>query len=104
MIAIRFIACEFRYDRLQAGLRMFEQYLHRSGVKQVRNQLKTAMKAAGDLRNHDIALDLIEKNGMDIPLLRAARTASKKVFRTTLRQIAKKDLGFRWRSALGLVS
>jgi CHAD domain-containing protein len=90
--------------RLQAALRVFDQYLKSSGVKHVRDQLKEAMTAAGDLRNHDIALQLIEKSGKDIPAMRAARAASKKVFRATLRQILKKDLGFRWRSALGLPS
>jgi CHAD domain-containing protein len=88
--------------RLQAALRLFEQYLHSSGVKEIRKQLKKAMRAAGDLRNHDIALELIEQKGKDIPAIQTSRAASKKVFRTTLRQILKKDLGFRWRLALGL--
>jgi CHAD domain-containing protein len=90
--------------RLQQALRVFAQYLKTSGVKRVRTQLKKAMRAAGDLRNHDIAIELIKKNGKDFAEIHAARTASKKVFRTTLRQMTKKDLGVKWRAALGLPS
>ena len=90
--------------RLQQALRVFRQYLKGPGVKRVRTQLKKAMQAAGDLRNQDIAIELIEKSGKDFPEIRAARTASKKAFRATLHQITKKDLGVKWRAALGLPS
>ena len=88
--------------RLQQALRLFELYLKPSGVKRVRKQLKKAMTAAGDFRNHDIAIELIEKSGKDIPAIRTARAASKKAFRATLRLITKKDLGVEWRAELGL--
>ncbi len=90
--------------RLQQALRLFEQYLKSSGVKRVRKQLRKALTVAGDFRNHDIAIDLIEKSGNDIPALRSARSASKKEFRATLKQITKKDLGVNWRVELGLPS
>jgi CHAD domain-containing protein len=90
--------------RLQQALRIFRQYLKSSGVKRVRAELKKVMTVAGDLRNHDIALDLIKKSGKDYPEIHAARTASKKALRATLRQMTKKDLGVKWRAALGLPS
>ena len=90
--------------RLQQALRVFEMYLDSSGVKRVRQQLKKAMTAAGNLRNHDIAIELIEKSGKDIPEMRTARLAAKNAFRATLRQITKRDLGVKWRAILGLPS
>ena len=90
--------------RFQQALRVFEQYLSRRGVKQIRSQLKKAMSAAGDLRNRDIAIDLVRKSGQDFPELRASRADSRKAFRATLREIGRKDLALKWRSALGLPS
>jgi CHAD domain-containing protein len=88
--------------RLQQGLRVFEQFLRASGTKRVRNQLKKTMRAAGELRNHDIAVQLVQKHRRDIPELRVARQASKVEFQRVLRGIVRKDLSIQWREDLGL--
>jgi hypothetical protein len=83
-------------------LKVFQQFLKASGAKRIRNQLEKTMKAAGELRNHDIAVQLIRKHGEDIPELRLARQASRVAFQRVLRTVAKKDLSIKWRDYLGL--
>jgi CHAD domain-containing protein len=90
--------------KLQQALRIFGQYLNKSGIKKVRKQLKKCLSAAGHLRNFDIALELVARRGADVPELHTARAAAKRTFRATLRQVTKKDLGLKWRGELGLPS
>ena len=78
--------------------------MKKAGVKRVRKQLKRCLAAAGELRNHDIAIELLDRYGIDVPEIHTARTAAKRKFRTTLRQITKNDLGLKWRGELGLPS
>jgi CHAD domain-containing protein len=90
--------------RLQQALRIFRQYVSKSGVKRVRKQLKRCLTAAGELRDHDIAIHLLEKSGHDLTELNRARTACKRAFRNTLRQVIAKDVAVKWRDELGLSS
>jgi CHAD domain-containing protein len=91
--------------RLQQAMRLFRQYLKRSGVKRVRRKLKRVMAAAGELRNYDIAVELVEKIGKQKASdLTTARLASKRALQSTLRQTTEKDLGQKWRTELGLPS
>ena len=90
--------------RLQQALRVFGQYLDKSGVKRVKRQLKRCLGAAGQLRDHDIALELLKKSGQDLTELRNGRTASKRALQTMLRQVTSKDIGVKWRNELGLAS
>jgi CHAD domain-containing protein len=90
--------------RLQQALRVFKQYLKKPGTKRVRKQLKRCMAAAGELRDHDIAIQLVEKLGQDLTQLRNARSAAKRSFRATVRQITSKDIAVKWRDELGLNS
>jgi CHAD domain-containing protein len=90
--------------RLQQVLRVFDQYLSKTGVKHVKKQLKKCLQAAGELRNYDVALEILEKHGSRLPQLKTARTESKKTFRSTLQQITHKDLAVKWRDDLGLPS
>jgi CHAD domain-containing protein len=90
--------------RLQQALRVFSQFLDKSGVKRVRKQLKRCLRAAGQLRDHDITIQLLEKSGQDVTGLRSGRTACKRALRTTLRQVTSKDIGVKWRNELGLTS
>ena len=90
--------------RLQQALRVFSQYFDKSGVKRVKKQLKRCLGAAGQLRDHDIALQLLEKSGHDLAELRNGRSASKRELRTMLRRITAKDAGVKWRDELGLTS
>ena len=90
--------------RLQQALRVFRQYFNKSGVRRIRKQLKSCLKAAGELRNHDIAIELLDKYGADVPEVHADRSAAKREFRSTVRRVTNKDLGLKWRSELGLRS
>jgi CHAD domain-containing protein len=90
--------------KLQQALRVFRQYFKPSGVRRVRRQLKKCVGAAGELRNYDIAMELLDKYGFDVPEVHAKRTTAKKEFRTVVRQLTKHDLGLKWRSELGLPS
>jgi CHAD domain-containing protein len=90
--------------RLQQAIRLFRQYLNESGVKRVRKQLKRSLRAAGELRNYDIAIQLVQKHGHNVSELKTGRTACKRAFRTTLRQLTSKDIAVKWRDELGLTS
>jgi CHAD domain-containing protein len=86
--------------RLQQALRTFEQFFGKQALRRVRKRLKEAIKAAGDLRNHDVALELAAENGADLPELRQARGNAEQTLRAALQRVMKKDLAAKWRDEL----
>lgn len=90
--------------RLQQALRLFAQFLSRKGVKTVNKDLRLAMKAAGALRNYDIATELLQDLNAVPGGLEQQRTAALAEFRQTVKRIIRKDAGVRWRNHLGLSS
>ena len=90
--------------RLQQALRIFKQYLNAGGVRRVRKQLKKAMTAAGTLRNHDIALELLAKVSKEPAELHTGRAAAASSLRETLESLVNKDTALKWRVQLGLPS
>ena len=51
--------------RFQQALRLFRQYLKNRGVKYVKTRLREIMQIAGELRNRDIGIQLLEAAGSD---------------------------------------
>ena len=47
--------------RLSESLRVFEDLFPQGSAKAVRKDLKAGMRLAGEVRNHDIAIDLLRK-------------------------------------------
>lgn len=88
--------------RLQQALTLFEQYYPKPVVKKIRKQLKVVMRAAGDLRNRDIAIELLTQSGHDLPQLKKSRGAAKRELRETLRAVLRQDVGAKWRAGLRL--
>ncbi len=63
--------------RLNETLRVFEDLFPRGAAKTVRNDLRVAMRLAGDARNVDIARDLMIKAELDpSPSLTADRASA----------------------------
>jgi CHAD domain-containing protein len=50
--------------RLSRSLRVFSQFFPADSRKKTRRQLSELLQAAGDVRDRDIALDLLEKAGV----------------------------------------
>ena len=90
--------------RLQQALRLFRQYLDAGGQDEVKTSLRAIMQVAGELRNRDIAIDLVAESGGDNTELLAQRTQFEQQLRTTVEDVDAEDLLPRWRGALGLES
>jgi CHAD domain-containing protein len=88
--------------RFQQGARVFQQFLPEKRLKRIRKQVKEVMVHAGELRNHDIALMLVRRQGASFPVLTERRTAARQAFLTALAEIAGADLPERWRRELKL--
>ncbi|HYI95350.1 MAG TPA: CHAD domain-containing protein [Bryobacteraceae bacterium] len=91
--------------RLQQGLRLFRPYLSKSGADKLKVELRAIMDVAGELRNRDIAIELVkETEGSEalIEDLSMQRAKFDQEFADVLRHHAKPDLAPRWRSKLGL--
>jgi CHAD domain-containing protein len=90
--------------RLQQGLRLFAQYFRKRGVRRVRGELKEIMEPAGELRNFDIAMQLVRRLGSPLPHLSEQRVAAKQRLCDVLTRVAQPDLFERWRGELGIVA
>jgi CHAD domain-containing protein len=92
--------------RLQQALRLFGIYLRKSGVAQIKKELRVIMDVAGELRNRDIAIKVVGEAGGDpetlLKKVHEERSELKDEFARVLQQYAKPDLALRWRSQLGV--
>ncbi len=92
--------------RLQQALRLFRPYLSKKGVTKIKVELRAIMDVAGELRNRDIAVELVKdaKGGSEslIENLLAQRAEFNQEFANVLRRSARPDLALMWRSKLGL--
>ena len=88
--------------RLQQALRLFRQYLKKSGVEKVKSHMRSVMQVAGELRNRDIAIELVERQSGDTSALVAQRSQWNQELAKVLSPYASPDLLPRWRRQLGL--
>lgn len=88
--------------RFQQSLRLFSSVLREKGVKRVRRELKSVMEPAGELRNHDIAIQLVRGAKASTAALQQRRAAAREQFLAALRTVAQADLQDRWREALDI--
>ena len=93
--------------RFQQCLAVFGQFFPRGQAKKIRRRLHQIMQVAGEIRNRDIALDLLQKSGLP------AETSLEGRWREEIRQSraelvrllgrwGRRDLSRRWGSRLGL--
>jgi CHAD domain-containing protein len=88
--------------RLQQSLRLFAQYFPKPGAKRVRKQMRSIMKAAGELRNRDIAIELLGRRRAAVALLEEQRLYARRELVHVLTGLAKPGLQASWLSALSL--
>jgi CHAD domain-containing protein len=86
--------------RFEQAIRVFQQYFSVRGGKKVRKDLKKIMSAAGELRNLDVATELLQRAGAEAPNIAERRAAARTRLVSILKRIGRKDVGVRWRNAL----
>jgi hypothetical protein len=90
--------------RLQQALRIFRQYFKASGVKYVKDQLRAIMQIAGELRNQDIGIELVQRKRADAAVghFKRKRGEYKQDLESLLQQYGVRDFAVDWRQKLGL--
>ena len=88
--------------RLQQAMRVFEQYLPGRSAKRIDRELRDVMKAAGEVRNRDIALQMLADDPLLVKAIQKQRLEYKRRLMTLLHDIGRPDLSIKWRTRLGL--
>ena len=93
--------------RLTECLRVFGPLLPRDGAKKVRRRLRTAMDLASQVRNHDIAAELLRRAAAppDSPILQALaaeRTEAGHALAAELKRWRNRGVQKKWRARLGV--
>lgn len=92
--------------RFEQCLQIFHQFLP-GGHKKIRRRLRKIMELSGEIRNRDIALDLLKQAGMParsaltIRLLRERRDVQSQLI-ASFDRWGNRDLSHKWGSRLGL--
>lgn len=93
--------------RLNRCLQVFSKFYPENSGKKIRRRLKTLMEAAGEVRDLDIAMQLVAEGGVDRKASLSYRMADarRQARRSLLREVRLwKGRGFskKWRTTLGL--
>jgi CHAD domain-containing protein len=93
--------------RLQQCLSVFRQFFPSGAVKRIHRRLHKLMALSGEIRNRDVALDLLKEAGTPAGSELSARwIEEKKQFQSDLsrllRRWPKRGLSRKWSSRLGL--
>lgn len=93
--------------RLTQCLHAFGQFLPQGRVKKIRQNLKVTLDLASQVRNRDVALELLRRVALPpesslLGTLRAERTEMEKALVAELKLWEKKGVQRKWRSRLGL--
>jgi CHAD domain-containing protein len=93
--------------RLQQCLRVFRQFLPAAPRKKLRQELKRVLDMASEVRNRDIALDIVRQaEGLDTQalqrILQDERRRSARTLKQELQKWTKKNQQRKWRQKLGL--
>lgn len=93
--------------RFQQCLAVFAQFFPRGQTKKIRARLHQIMQIAGEIRNRDIALDLLHKSGLppDVALAGRWREEARQFHADLVRLLARwgrRDISRRWGARLGL--
>lgn len=95
--------------RLQQALRLFEGWLPEGQPRKIRRRSKAVLKAAGQVRDLDIAIELAESAGLELPdaireALAARRQGAANHLSTELTRLLESEWSAKWRSRLELES
>jgi CHAD domain-containing protein len=93
--------------RFQQGLQIFRQFVSGGHRKKIRRRLRKIMQLSGEIRNRDIALDLLRQAGLPARSTVPARLLrERKQFQNELLALfdrwGKRNLYRKWGSRLGL--
>jgi CHAD domain-containing protein len=93
--------------RFQQCLAVFQQFFPKGQAKKIRRRMHQIMQIAGEIRNRDIALELIEKSGLPVEtaLTGRLRQETGQLHSELLRLVGRwgrRDLSRRWGARLGL--
>ena len=93
--------------RFQQGLQIFRQFVSGGHRKKIRRRLRKIMQLSGEIRNRDIALDLLRQAGLPARSTVPARLLrERKQFQNELLALfdrwGKRNLSRKWGSRLGL--
>jgi CHAD domain-containing protein len=93
--------------RFEQCLQIFHQFLSGGHKKKIRRRLRRIMELSGEIRNRDIALDLLRQAGLPVRsslsarLLRERREAQSNLL-ASFDRWGERDLFRKWGSRLGL--
>lgn len=87
--------------RLSQCLRVFGHFFPARKTKKVRHGLKELMKLAAEVRNRDVALELLAGAGSLAAALEAQRAAAGRELRAELKAWLRRHTFRKWRSELG---
>jgi CHAD domain-containing protein len=93
--------------RLSRGLRVFAQFFPGSSWKQIRRELSEFMDYAAEVRDRDIAVELLEEAGVAqralvLARLRKERAASAQALTESLAKWRERKAARQWKEALEL--
>jgi CHAD domain-containing protein len=93
--------------RLSQSLRIFREFFPPGAAKKIRKSLKGLMQAASEVRNRDIALELLERANMTantalVQSISQERRDAEEALLAALRRWTRRHSFQRWRSRLGL--
>ena len=92
--------------RFQQCLRVFRQFFPSAAVKRIHRRLHKMMELSGEVRNRDVALDLLRSGAPSASPLLVRLIGEKKQFQADLlrllRRSGKRELFRKWRSRLEL--
>jgi CHAD domain-containing protein len=93
--------------RFTQALRVFPNLLPEGQAKKIRKRLRPVMKIAGEVRNLDIAAELVKESKIPrgralIEALAVERRAAQRRLKEALRQLDGAGLADRWRRRLAL--
>ena len=88
--------------RFQQAMRVFAQYLPGRGTKRIKRELREVLKAAGEVRNRDIAMKLLKNEEALVREVQKQRLAEKRKLVALLHDISRPDLSIKWRTRLEL--
>ena len=93
--------------RLSQCLRIFSRFFPIRPARKIRGHMRRIIKLAGEVRNRDIALDLLKEAGLDsrgavAAMLNAERRTMQADLTNLLRAFKKRDVAKNWPGRLGI--
>ncbi len=93
--------------RLSQCLRIFPEFFPAPETKRIRRRLRRIMKLAAEVRNRDIAVELLAKASLGsrsslVARLAEDRKLGERALAAELRRLARRDFSSKWRARLQL--